>query len=125
VRSADVLPPLDSVLAWREVVLAAFEAAGADVYVGSRLPELFRLAGIGAVDGTDVAGRLEPFSAAGPGLLTGVLRGVLGAAIGHGITGAADAAALERRLAADAERFPDRATLWPLLVGAWKRKPAP
>jgi SAM-dependent methyltransferase len=124
VRPADVLPPLESVTAWREVVLEAFEAAGADVYVGSRLPELFGLAGIGVPDGTDVAGRLEPFATAGPGLLTGVLRGVLDAAIAYGITTAADAAALQRRLSSDAERFPQRPTLWPLLVGAWKRKPA-
>ena len=124
VRSADVLPELESVTAWREVVREAFLVAGADVYVGSRLPELFVRAGIGAVDGTDVAGRLEPFGTAGPGLLTGVLRGVLDAAISHGVTTAADAAALERRLASDAERFPERPTLWPLLVGSWKRKPA-
>jgi len=26
-------------------------------------------------------------------------------------------------LARDAERFPERPTLWPLLIGAWKRKP--
>jgi hypothetical protein len=27
-------------------------------------------------------------------------------------------------VARDAERFPDRPVLWPLMIGAWKRKPA-
>jgi hypothetical protein len=25
--------------------------------------------------------------------------------------------------AGDVERFPTRSTLWPLMIGAWKRKP--
>ena len=37
----------------------------------------------------------------------------------------ATAAASLSEIAHDAQRFPDRPTLWPLLIGAWKRKPAP
>jgi 2-polyprenyl-3-methyl-5-hydroxy-6-metoxy-1,4-benzoquinol methylase len=121
VRTTDVVPELESVEEFKRVVLAAFGAAGCDVHVGSRLPELFAHAGIGAPDGTDVAGRLEPLSGA-QGLLYGVHSGLLATAIAHGITTEERAAAWRADLARDVERYPDRPTLWPLLIGAWKRK---
>ncbi len=123
VRSSDVLPALDSVDEWRRVMRAAFEARGADVEVGARLPELFARAGIGAPDGTDVAGRLEPF-AAGSRFLIAVHQGVAATAIADGITTEHETAALHAQIARDAERHPDRPLLWPLLIGAWKRRPA-
>jgi hypothetical protein len=49
---------------------------------------------------------------------------VLPAAVTHGITTERQGAALLAAIAQDVERFPDRPALWPLLVGAWKRKPA-
>ena len=103
------------------MVLAAFSAAGCDVRVGARLPELFAQAGIGTPDGTDVAGRLEPLADA-QRLLTGVLTSILPAAIEHGVTTQQRGAALLAAVAEDAERFADRPVLWPLLIGAWKRK---
>jgi ubiquinone/menaquinone biosynthesis C-methylase UbiE len=123
VRSSDVLPALDSIDEWRRVVHAAFDARGADPEVGAHLPQLFARAGIGAPDGTDVAGRLESF-ADGARFFIGVHQGIASAAIAHGITTEDDAAALRTRIARDAERYPDRPVQWPLLVGAWKRKPA-
>jgi SAM-dependent methyltransferase len=123
VRTAGVVPRLDSVDEFMRVILAAFAARGCDVNVGSRLPEMFARAGIGAPDGTDVAGRLEPLRSAAPGLITAVHRGVLATAIAHGITTEARAATWECQIARDARRFPDRPTLWPLMIGAWKRKP--
>jgi len=54
-RSIGVLPDLASIGEVTRVFTDAFIAAGADVHVGARLPELFRRAGIGAPDGTDVA----------------------------------------------------------------------
>ena len=59
VRSADVVPALETVEEFKRVVVDAFSAAGCDVHVGARLPELFAQAGIGTPEGTDVAGRLE------------------------------------------------------------------
>ena len=59
-RSVGTLPSLESVDELGRVVIDAFAAAGCDVHVGARLPELFARAGIGAPDGTDVSGRLEP-----------------------------------------------------------------
>jgi hypothetical protein len=104
-------------------VLAAFDARGADPEIGAHLPQLFAEAGIGMPDGTDVAGRLESF-AEGSRFFIGVHQGIASTAIAHGITTEHDAAALRTRIARDAERHPDRPVLWPLMIGAWKRKPA-
>jgi SAM-dependent methyltransferase len=122
-HSTSVLPSLDSMDECLRVVSGAFSAAGCDVRVGARLPELFAQAGIGAPDGTDVAGRLDPLSDA-QWQFAGVLRSVLPTAIAHGITTEERAAACLAEIAHDAQRFPDRPALWPLLIGAWKRKPA-
>ena len=84
-RSVSVLPTLDSFEELRRVVVEAFSAAGCDVQIGARLPELFAHAGIGAPDGTDVSGRLEPLAEAQP-MLTAVYRSLLSTAIAHGIT---------------------------------------
>ena len=103
------------------MVVDAFSAAGCDVHVGARLPELFAEAGIGAPDGTDVAGRLERLADAHT-LFTGVHSGVLATAIAHGVTTERRAARWRSAFARDVARFPDRPTLWPLLIGVWKRK---
>ena len=121
VRSVDVEPALPTVQEFKRVVIAAFTAAGCDVHVGARLPELFVEAGIGTPDGTDVAGRLQPFAAAQM-FFTGVYSGLQATAIAHGVTTEQGAAAWHSQLARDVERFPDRPALWPLLIGAWKRK---
>ena len=121
-RGVGTEPALDSGDECLRVVEGAFAAAGCDVHVGARLPELFAQAGIGRPDGTDVAGLLEPLAKA-QRMLTGVYAGVLSTAITHGITTEERAAAWRSEIARDAERFPDRPTLWPLLIGAWKRKP--
>jgi hypothetical protein len=120
-RSISVLPALASVEETCRVLIGAFTAAGADVSAGARLPGLFAQAGVGEPDGTDVAGRLEPF-AAGRVLLTTVLRSVLPAALAHGVTSQTGAAAILSALDRDAADFPDRPMLWPLMIGAWKRR---
>jgi ubiquinone/menaquinone biosynthesis C-methylase UbiE len=121
-RAVGTEPPLGSGDECLPVVAGAFSAAGCDVHVGARLPELFAQAGIGTPDGTDVAGRIEPLAHARH-MLTGVYAGVLSTAITHGITTEERAAAWRSQIARDAERFPERSTLWPLLIGAWKHKP--
>ena len=52
-----------------------------------------------------------------------VFRSVLPVAISHGITTEERGSAALSAIAHDAQRFPDRPALWPLLIGAWKRKP--
>lgn len=121
VRSVSVLPPLDCVDEFEAFATAAFTAAGADIHVGARLPQLFAEAGVGIPDGTDVAGRLEPLSR-GQHFLAGVHNGLLPGALAAGITTAEESAAWHDALARDCARFPDRPVLWPLLIGAWKRK---
>jgi SAM-dependent methyltransferase len=122
VGAAGVIPSPASIDEFLRVMTAAFEARGCDINVGSRLPQLFAESGVGTPDGTDVAGRLEQFATAAPGLFAPVYRGVLATALAHGITTEADAGAWELSLLRDAQRFPDRPTRWPLLVSAWKRK---
>jgi ubiquinone/menaquinone biosynthesis C-methylase UbiE len=120
-RSVATLPQLDWGHEVLRVLTETFTAAGADVSAGTRLPQLFVQAGAGAPDGTDVAGRIEPL-ATGRILLETTFRSLLPAALGHGITTAAAAAATLASIGRDAARFPDYPLLWPLLVSAWKRK---
>jgi SAM-dependent methyltransferase len=122
-RSVSTLPELDSVGELGRLLTGAFSAAGADVSAGTRLPLLFAQAGVGTPDGTDVVGRVEPLTT-GRAMLAGAFRSLLPTAIAHGITTEADAAAALAAIDRDASRFADRPMLWPLLVGAWKRKEA-
>jgi SAM-dependent methyltransferase len=123
VRSISVLPSLDSVDEIGRVLSEAFGAAGCDVSVGVRLPQLFAQVGAGEPDGTDVAGRLEPLST-GRAILDRTFRSLLPVAVAHGITTDAQAAETLAALDRDADRFPDRPLMWPLMIGAWKRKDA-
>jgi ubiquinone/menaquinone biosynthesis C-methylase UbiE len=121
IRSTGVLPALDSVDELLRVINGAFDVAGCDVSAGARLAQLFAQAGVGNPDGTDVAGRIEPL-ASGRALLEGSFRSVLPAAIDRGITTRTAAEAALAAIDRDAGLFPDRPMLWPLLIGAWKRK---
>jgi trans-aconitate methyltransferase len=120
-RGIASLPQLDSVAEMKRVWNGAFAAVGADFCAGARLPQLFAQAGAGAPDGTDVAGRIEPL-ATGRAILEQTFRSVLPTAIAHGITTVDDATATLAAADRDVQRFPDRTLLWPLLIGAWKRK---
>jgi SAM-dependent methyltransferase len=120
-RSVSTLPQLDWVGELLRVWTGAFGAVGADVSAGTRLPQLFAQAGAGTPDGTDVAGRIEPL-ATGRIIMEGAFRSVLPTALAHGVTTEAGAAATLASIDRDATRFPDRPVLWPLLIGAWKRK---
>jgi ubiquinone/menaquinone biosynthesis C-methylase UbiE len=120
-RGMCVLPALDSVNEVMRVFMEAFTAAGCDVHVGARLPELFARAGVGEPDGTDVAGRLEPL-ASGRAILERTFRSVLPSALARGIISENNAIRTLAAIECDAARFPDRPMLWPLMIGAWKRK---
>lgn len=121
IRGVSVLPALESFSQLVRLLSRTFTAAGCDVHAGARLAELFAQAGIGNPDGSDVAGRIEPL-ATGRALLEHSFRSVLPTALAHGITTEIDAAAVLAALDRDASRFADRPVLWPLLIGAWKRK---
>ena len=124
VDSVNVIPPLDSMDEFRRVAVAAFEHAGCDVHVGRRLPQLFAQAAVGPPDGTDVAGLLEPFSAA-QRMISGRLR----RPPRHRVAPRRDDAGAQRRVVRRARTptstaHPEAPALWPLLIGAWKRKPS-
>jgi len=122
-QTVSVRPELDSFDEVGRVINEAFTAAGCDVHFGTRLPDLFAQAGIGPPDGTDVSGRLEPLEQTHR-MLTAVFTSLLPAAIAHGITSERQAQATLADFARDARRHPERPALWPLLVGAFKRRPA-
>jgi SAM-dependent methyltransferase len=122
--AVSVVPSLTCVEEIVRVLTGAFGAAGCDVRVGARLPNLLVEAGAGAPDGTDVAGRVDSLGAGG-GMLRQTFSSVLPVAIAHGVTGEAEAAATLEALERNATSLPERPLLWPLMIGAWKRRPLP
>jgi SAM-dependent methyltransferase len=121
-RTVDVAPALDTMREFNRVVPAAFTGAGCDIHIGHRLPVLFADAGVGAPDGTDVAGRIEPLATTSA-MLAAVYRSLLPVAQSLGLTTEQRAAAWFAQLARDTAEHAQHAVLWPLLIGAWKRKP--
>jgi trans-aconitate methyltransferase len=119
--SAGTMPTLDSVAAVGELILGAFTAAGCEVRAGVLLPRWFSEAGIGSPDGTEVAGRLDRLAEAAL-MFDAISRSLLPVAVRHGLITEPDADALLAHLHEDARADPDRPTLWPLLLGAWKHK---
>ena len=69
-----------------------------------------------------LASRLDRIVDAAPMLEMGLVRSLMPAAIGRGLVTASDAHALIARLHDSVAEDPDRPLLWPLLLGAWKRK---
>lgn len=120
-QSISIQPPLHSVGEIARVIVEAFTAAGCDVHTGGRLPGLFAQAGIGAPDGTDVSGRLEPLAETRR-MLSAVYTSLLPVAVTRGVTTETRAASTLEAFDRDVERFPELPVLWPLLIGAWKRK---
>ena len=120
-RGIGCTPDLASIGELARVFTGAFTAVGADVHIGIRLPELFREAGVGTPDGTDVAGYLDPLPT-GSAMMARVFRSVLPVALAHGITTEEDAAATLAAAERDTARHPGGQLMWPLLVGARKRK---
>lgn len=115
------IPRLPSADRVGELLLRSFEAAGCETRVGALLPRLFVEAGVGGPDGTDVTGRLERLADASR-MLEAVLRSLLPLAVSRGITTDDEAETLLAQLRRDAETDPERPLLWPLLMGAWRRK---
>jgi SAM-dependent methyltransferase len=120
-ESVGVLPPSAALDEAGRLIMDTFGAVGCDVRVGATLPALFAQAGVGVPDGTDVAGRIEPFGV-GSRMVASVLHSLLPAALGHGIATARELEAALTALEADATRCPDRPMTWPLMIGAWKRR---
>ncbi len=116
----DTWPRLDCWEEFSRVMDGVFSHTGGDPRCGLHLPRHFLDAGIGAPDGTDVAGVLAPIADTG-GFLQASYSSALPAALRLGITTREDADAC---LAGFAAAAADRANYvrLPTLVGAYKRK---
>jgi len=121
VRTIDVAPPLEPVSEFRRVFIDTITAAGRRPDVGHQLPLLLAQAGVGAPDGTDVAGRLESLSNLGPEFAD-MYRAMLPAADSLGITTAERGERDLEELVRDVALYPDYVALSPLLIGVWKQK---
>ena len=121
-RTGAVVPALDSTDEFLRVALETFRAAGRDLELGLKLPELFARAGIGTPDGLDAAVRLALLPELAP-LYEAVYQAVLPAALSLGITTADASDAWFEEFARDTGAGAgDHAALWPLMIGAWRRK---
>jgi ubiquinone/menaquinone biosynthesis C-methylase UbiE len=118
-RSVAADPPLPLIDEFRRVVFAVFEAAGRALDPGLRLRRWFAEAGMGEIDGSAANGVVAPLTTARP-IIEGVYRSMLPLALEWGVTGEAESAAWLDEFAAAS---PDHTVLFPLLLGAWKRKP--
>ena len=116
-------PPLEAAAEFDRVFHAVFARAGRDREIGLKLPIHFVEAGIGWPDGTDVSGILSPLEPAGE-MIQAVYRSILPKAIELGVTSEEESRRFFRSMGAALADGRPRAGLWPLVIGAWKRKPA-
>jgi ubiquinone/menaquinone biosynthesis C-methylase UbiE len=120
-QSGSLVPELAIGEEFFRVVRGTFAASGADMRLGLRLPALFDAGGLGVPDGVDVATFAGLLRDVAP-RFEAVYRAILPAALQLGIT-TRDAAegwfeAFAREMAAPGAHM----VLWPLMVGAWRRK---
>ena len=120
-RTIDVEPSIGVVAEFRRVFIETITAAGGRADIGRQLPLLLAQAGVGAPDGTDVSGRLQPLSTLGP-QFADLYRALLPAADSLGISTRERCRRDLEELARDIAEHPDRSALSPLLIGVWKQK---
>jgi ubiquinone/menaquinone biosynthesis C-methylase UbiE len=102
----------------RRTFFAVYEKVGRDLSIGSNLPSLFVQAGIGPPDGTRVDGLLTPPTP----MALAVYQSVLPLALKLGITTEETSKAVIQKAKMELDDK-SRYGLWPLCIGAWKRKP--
>ena len=107
-----------------ELVVAAFRAVGADPTIGSRLQVMLGESGLEDVEGLAIVQYLASDNPVGPALLSGVVRSLAPAMIGHGLATEAelDLDTLATRVA-DSLRSTNSVLVPPVLAGAWGRRP--
>jgi ubiquinone/menaquinone biosynthesis C-methylase UbiE len=117
--TVDSYPTVEALLEFKTVFFGVYEKEGRETRMGVKLPAFFIEAGIGAPDGTDVAGFLHT---AGVGMITAVYRSLLPLALKHGITTQerSDWFFEEIRKLGSTNHY----VLSPSLISAWKQKPA-
>ncbi len=121
-RAMDAYPKPEAYVEYEKVLFEVLQKGGRDTRIGHKLPTYFVDAGIGPPDGTDVSGHLMSLDQAS-GMVKAVYRSVLPRALQLGITTEARSQAFfEEMNEVPSDRY--YSFLWPLLIGAWKRKPA-
>jgi ubiquinone/menaquinone biosynthesis C-methylase UbiE len=117
----DSHPAVEPLNEFKKVFFGVYDKVGRETRMGIKLPGFFIEADIGAPDGTDVAGHLQPIRV-GAEMLAAVYRSVLPLALKHGITTEEHSVSFFEEIRKIAER--QSYLLWPLLVSAWRQKPA-
>jgi len=120
-RPMGIEPPLATWQEFERVFYGVPEKARLDLRIGQKLPLHFAAAGVGAPDGTDVAGLLRPLTEIG-GMFAAVYQSMLPAALRYGLTTEAAAQACLDDIT-QATRQQRGVGMSPLLVSAWKHKP--
>ena len=120
-RTMDAYPKPDAYVEYEKVFFDVYRKGGRDTRIGHKLPTYFVEAGIGPPDGTDVAGHLMSLEQAS-GMIKAVYRSVLPRALQLGVTTEARSQAFFEEMD-EVSRERHYSFLWPLLIGAWKRKP--
>ncbi len=117
----DSHPAIEPLVEFKKVFFGVYDKTGSETRMGIKLPGYFIEAGIGVPDGTDVTGLLVP-TPAGAEMLAAVYRSVLPFALKHGITTEEQSVSFfeEIRRIGESQYY----LLWPLLVSAWRQKPA-
>ena len=115
-------PPLPAWDRLREIFRASFGRSGADLLVGRRLPELYRQAGLEAIE-VVVHAPVYPAGHSRRTLLPDLVRSLRPMILDLGLSGDQELAELDR--AVRAHLADPRTLMMPhLLVAAWGRKPA-
>jgi SAM-dependent methyltransferase len=120
-RSVDAYPALAVADEWKRVFLGTFTAVGRDIRLGHRLPTLFADATGGPPDGTDVAGRLDQLATSWR-MLAATYSSVAPTALDLGIITGQQRDDWLADIADAATNRGDHSVLWPLLIGAYKRR---
>jgi ubiquinone/menaquinone biosynthesis C-methylase UbiE len=120
-RASDAYPKPDAYIEYEKVLFEVLHKSGRDSRIGHKLPTYFVDAGIGPPDGTDVAGHLMSLEQAS-GMIKAVYRSMLPRALQLGVTTEARSQAFFEQMD-EVSRERHYSFLWPLLIGAWKRKP--
>lgn len=120
-RTLAAYPRSEPIEAFRRVFQGVFERANLDTEIGHKLPWHFVEAGLGTPDGGDVSGILASMEQSWE-MVAAVYQSLLPLALKLGITTAAESEQFFHQIEeAAGQRY--HAVLWPLLLGAWKRKP--
>ncbi|MCY7314743.1 MAG: hypothetical protein LH480_03755 [Rubrivivax sp.] len=119
-RAEPALPLVTQALGW---VHAAFRSGGASPAIGTRLALLLARAGLADVQGLGIQAYLGPDDAAGPAMLSGVVRSLLPQIVASGVA-SAEAVGIEtlQSRIAQAVQAGGSVVLPPVLAGAWGRR---